>query len=272
MSTDDFSAQADIINQASADPVPEMVSPPDPHVQLLRGIYQKTDEVDKWHDVAEVRELTGEDEEYLDAVARKDKDISFTKYMGMLLQRGVLSIGDLDVQKAPQVVDKLIMPDREMLFLAMVKATYGPTRTIRAVCRACGTDNTIVIELDEDFAIKQPEFDIRKDIKVDTSKGVVRLRLPNGEDMEAIQGDKDLTDAQTNTLMLARCSVWDDDKSEKERAEWARTLSIADRKLLLNCLLDISAIGPDLRGVDTHCAECGQDMAIALDWVSLLFG
>lgn len=269
---DDYSAQADIINEAMADPVPEMVSPPDPHVQLIRGIYQKTDEVDKWHDVAEVRELTGEDEEYLDSVARKDKSISFNKYMSMLLQRGVLTIGDLDVQEAPQVIDKLIMPDREVLFLAMVKATYGDTRTIRAICRVCGADNTIVIELDKDFVIREPDYDIHQDLPVKTSKGEVRLRLPNGEDMDKLQGDDTLTDAQTNTLMLARCVQWPEGKAPADREEWARTLSIADRKLLINTMLEATAIGPDMRGVDTHCAECGEEMAVTLDWVSLLFG
>lgn len=269
----DFADQADIINAASADSAPEMPAPPDTQVQLLRGIHQITDEVDIWHDVAEVRELTGEDEEYLASAASKAKDgMSFTRYMATLLQRGVLKIGDLDVQAQPAVIDKLIMADREMLFLAMVKATYGPTRKVRVICGHCGQDNTVEIELEEDFKVKPPSFDVRKDLEVETVKGPVRLRLPNGEDMDAIQKDDKLTDAQVNTLMLARCSVWDKEMPAAAREAWARKLNIADRKTLINKMLDAAEFGPDLEGVETHCAECGNDMVISLDWVSLLFG
>jgi hypothetical protein len=42
--------------------------------------------------------------------------------------------------------------------------------------------------------------------------------------------------------------------------------------MLINTMLEATAIGPDMRGVDTHCAECGEEMAVTLDWVSLLFG
>jgi hypothetical protein len=269
----DFASQADIINEASADPAPEMPVPPDPHVTLLRGIRQVTDEIDVWHDIAEVRELTGEDEEYLAATAGKAKDgMSFTKYMGTLLQRGVLKIGDLDVQKHPSVIDKLIMADREVLFLAMVKATYGPTRKLRVICGQCGADNTVEIELDEDFKVTEPTFDVRKDMVVQTSKGQVRLRLPNGEDMEAVQSNDKLTDAQVNTLMLARCSVWDPEDAPLDKEAWARKLNVSDRKLLVSRMLEASNFGPNLEGVETQCAECGENMAISLDWVSLLFG
>lgn len=269
----DFAAAADIINTASADDAPEMPTPPDPHVKLMRGIHQVTDELDIWHDTAEVRELTGEDEEFLAATAGKAKDgMSFTKYMATLLQRGVLKIGDLDVQKTPQVIDKLIMADREVLFLAMVKATYGPTRKLRVICGHCEADNTVEIELEEDFKVKEPEFDIRSEMVVQTSKGAVRLRLPNGEDMEMVQKDDKLSDAQVNTLMLARCSVWDKDDEPANRETWARKLGIADRKKLINAMLESADIGPNLEGVETQCAECGNDMAISLDWVSLLFG
>ena len=272
MSTD-FAAQADIINEASTDSAPEMPSPPDPHVQLMRGIYQKTDTIDKWHDVAEIRELTGEDEEYLDSVAGKKEGLTFTQYMTLLLQRGVLSIGDLDVQSHPEVVNKLIMADRELLFLALVKATYGNERSIRAICGNCGQDNTIVIELDKDFDIREPEFDPREDQVIHTSKGDVRLKLPNGEDMDAVQADQSLSDAQGNTILLSRCAVWPEGEGPVDKQEWARKLNVGDRKKLLNAIVETSAsFGPDLKGVDTQCAECGKDMAISLDWVSLLFG
>jgi hypothetical protein len=269
----DLAAQADIINAASADPAPEMAPPPSPTVQLLRGIHQITDEVDVWHATAEVRELNGEDEEFLAATAAKAKDgMSFTKYMATLLQRGVLKIGDLDVQAFPAVIDKLIMADREILFLEMVKATYGATRKIRVICGHCSQDNTVEIELEEDFKVKPPSFDVRKELEVDTSKGIVRLRLPNGEDMDLIQKDDKLTDAQVNTLMLARCSVWEKGKEPADREQWARQLSVADRKTLISSLLEAANFGPDLEGVETQCVECGNDMAISLDWVSLLFG
>jgi hypothetical protein len=259
---------ADTINSAATDPVPAMPVPLSNQVKLLRGLGKKQpDGSDEWYDVAEVRELTGADEEYLAALEKKE-GLTYTDYMTALLSRAVVNIGPLVVDRMPGLLNKLVLADRDMLFLGVVRATYGTTRDIQVVCPKCQALQDVVIDLDEDFPITYPDFDLRDTIKVNTRKGVVQLRLPTGEDTVLAQKNaKD--DAQLNTAMLARCAVWDEGEAPVDPLQWARELNVGDRRKLVNALLEVE-VGPKLEGVETQCAECGKDMPILLDWVSLL--
>ena len=259
---------AEEINTALEDPVPSMGDAPITTVELIRGLYDADQDV--WHTDAEVRELNGEDEEYLASIESK-KDLIYAEYITHVLSRAVTRIGSVTLtpKTAPTAVSKLIMGDRDTLFLGIVKATYGDTRDIQMMCGSCGASNDVELDLDEDFPMQKPSFDVKKGLKVETSKGTISLRLPNSEDI--VMGQKETkTDAEFNTYVLSRCAVWTKNKAPSNPLEWARKLNIGDRKKLVNALLDIE-IGPKMGEVNTQCASCGEDMPILLDWVSLLF-
>ncbi len=250
MSTQDESA--DIINAVAAEPTPAMPVPLDNHVTLLRGLMTKDDDGnDIWHSIAEVRELNGEDEEALATLERKE-GLTYTEYMNALLERAVVKIGDLVVEKLPGIMGKLILADRDMLFLGVVRATYGSTRDMQVVCPKCQTMNDVQIDLTDDFPITKPTFDLMDTIKVQTKNGVIQLRLPNGEDTVFAQ-KRSVTDPELNTAMLSRCAVWEKGEAPADPIKWAKSLNIGDRRKLVNTLLDIE-----------------YDMPIMLDWVSLL--
>lgn len=261
------SASAEDINQAIFDePVPQMTTPPHSEVNLIRGIRQEDDDgTVVWHDTAVVRELTGADEEAL-AVVEKKPGITYSEYMNAVLVRGVVTIGSLPSHES--VINKLILGDRDVLFLAIVKATYGDTREMPVVCMECGTHNTVALELDKDFTYDDPDFDVREPLEVKGRNDTFLVRLPNGEDtIEAQKGTAN--NAELNTKMLSRCAVFPDGDEPADRLKWARDLNVADRRKLVNTLLDVK-VGPNMGEVDTQCAECGESLPILLDWVSLL--
>jgi hypothetical protein len=260
------SDQASVINEASADPVPEMAAPVDNSVQLFRGLYNSDE--DAWYDTAYVRELTGEDEEYL-ATFESKKDVTYFEYMTEVLRRAVLRIGPLDTQQAPVLIDRLIMPDRDMLFLGIVKATYGYTRSIAANCRKCDGMNDVEIHLDDDFPIIAPERDPKKPISVNLSNGMtVGVRLPNGEDTSESNRDAK-NGAEVTTKLLSRVVIFNDGEEPADRLTWSKSLSIADRRAIAKSLVS-AKMGPKLEEVNTQCAHCGENMTVRLDWVSLL--
>lgn len=261
------STAVETVNQAiHEDPVPRMTTPAGGGVNLIRGIRQEDDEGNViWHDVAVVRELTGADEEAL-ATLEKKPGVTYSEYMNALLSRAVESIGDLPVNDA--VINKLILGDRDVLFLEIVKATYGETREVPAICVECGTHNTVELELEKDFEVVKPDFDVREPIKVTFRKKDYFLRLPNGED--TIEAQKNTSnDAELNTVMLSRCAVFPDGDAPADTLAWARDLNVGLRRKLVNTLLEVKA-GPDMGEVNTQCAECGAELPILLDWVSLL--
>jgi hypothetical protein len=247
-----------------------MAGVPQVTIDLIRGLYDSESGV--WHTEAEVRELTGEDEEYLAGLETK-KGLLYSDYMASLLARAVIRIGGISIDGSPKskaVVNKLMLADRDLLYLAVVKATYGEARLINVVCGSCKVKNDVELVLDEDFPIHYPDFNIREGLKVETSKGTVTLRLPNGEDTVYAQ-ENSKNDAELNTVMLSRCAVWEPGKAPENPLKWARSLNVGDRKKLINSLLEVK-VGPTLEEVDTQCASCGEAMPILLDWVSLLLG
>lgn len=257
---------ASVINDAIADAVPEMPELGSTKAQLLCGVSRTNDKGVERLDIIEVRELTGEDEEYLASVSQ-NKNLLYTDYTTEILKRGIVKIGDVEVAKRPDVIDSLIFADRDIAFLAILRCTYGDTRELYFSCSSCGQNNTLTLELDKDFPVKEPDFDVKMGLSVETSKGTIRLRLPNGKDSSNAQSSAD-TDAEINTQLLASCAIFDEDEPE-DRVKWARSLKLPDRRKLVNALLEVE-VGPKLGEVDTHCAECGSANPLMLDWVSLL--
>lgn len=260
---------ATIINDALQEPAPFMGEPPTLDVDLFLGVPTGEGGDLKWHNHAVLRELNGSDEEYLATVERRE-DVTYGEYLNEILARGTVSIGDVAVNGDVRIIDQLSIFDRDLLFLALVRATYGDNREIRTLCGNCGKSNDVVIELDKDFPTKKPDFNLQDGLQVKTSKGIVRLRFPRGEDTKVIQ-NADKTDAEVNTEMLARCVVWDSAVTYEDSLKWARSVGISDRRKLTDALLAID-FGPRMGEVKTQCAECSKDMPILLDWVSLLLG
>lgn len=249
------------------DPAPSINSAPPTDVDLLCGMFNP--EKGDWEMVAQVRELNGEDEEAIASAASK-KDLSYAEYMSVLLKRSVVSIGDISIQDNPSVLDDLIIGDRDLLFVGTVRATYGRIRELEATCNSCEATNYVTINLDEDFKVEAPKRDLHDPIQVKLKDGsVVNLRYPTGADSQVVT-QKAKTTAEQNTLMLARCTVWDGSGPANKEA-WAKSLNLGDRNKLVKALTtDIP--GPRMEEVKTQCADCGSDLILMMDWVSLLFG
>jgi len=266
--TTDVQEQAESFNTAIQDRVPEIANPEPTTVTLMRGVIDVGS--GDWQTVAEVRELTGADEEYLARVEAK-QNVSYAEYMSALLRRATLSIGNIDTQNNSAILDHLIIGDRDALFLGIIKCTYGPERTFITTCRACDQKNDITINIDEDFKYDKPSIDLRKPIPVTLKNGsVVNLRLPTGADT-AYVANHATNAANQSTLMLARCTVWEDGSKPDNTEEWARSLSILDRNTLVRTLSDLN-VGPKIGEVNVHCAHCQEPIQIRIDWISLLLG
>lgn len=244
------------------DPAPGMGAPPDTTVELIYGLPG----IGGRQTTAVVREMTGEDEEYMAALGERT-DLTYPEYLSQLLKRVVISIGDVDTQKNPSAVDSLIIGDRDLLFLGMIKATYGPVREFTVVCRACQQDNNLLINIDADFPVVGDKSVVEKPVTVKLRNGkTVTVRIPTAEDSRVVS-KRGKTMAEQNTLMLSRCC----DVDVRDPEAWARSLGVADRKALVDALSS-TKVGPKVEEVNDPCAHCGETISVVLDWVSLLFG
>jgi len=249
---------ASTINAVIQDPIPQIEEAPDLAVTLMRGFNgEKT---------AIVREMTGADEEYLASLESRGT-MSYPDYISALLKRTVESIGKYEVGSKPDIVDELIIGDRDILFIAVVKATYGKKRRYTVTCPFCNKDNDLYVDMDDDFPIQGTAEEAESAITVTLKNGKeVSLRLPTGGDAKYVN-KKAKTIAEQNTLMISRCAQI----SEPNKEQWARNLTVGDRSTLINALLSVK-IGPKSGEVNDPCPSCGEQIVIGLDWVSLLFG
>lgn len=264
----DLQEDAQAFNSALKEEVPSIGKPESLSVELQRGLMDKVSGT--WQTSAEVRELTGEDEEFL-ASLESDKTMTYAKYMNTLAARATVRIGSIQVNGSQEVIQELIASDRDILFLGIVRATYGPERTFNRLCDSCGKQNDVTINLIEDFPIKDPNVDLQTPLNIELRKGkTIKMRFPTGADNIFIS-KKGTTTAEQSTLLIASCTIWDDGKGPDDPVKWAKSLSLADRNKIVKALLSLE-LGPQMREVNTQCAHCEETMNIVIDWVSLLLG
>lgn len=258
--------EVEALNQAIEDKLPEIATPESTSVRLMRGLVDPAS--GDWQMDAQVRELTGADEEYLARIEAK-QGVTYAEYMSALLRRATVSVGSIDITSNPDALDNLIIGDRDALFLGIIKCTYGVERTFNARCNACEQKNDVTVNLDQDFTYEKPSIDLHKPIPVQLRNGlVVNLRLPTGADSSYV-ANKATSPANQSTLMIARCTVWPDGDKPVNVEEWARGLSIVDRNTIVKTLTDLT-IGPKIGEVNVHCAHCQEPIRIMIDWISLL--
>lgn len=264
--SESFVELAESANRAISGEAPHIDTPPKTSVSLIRGVLNSATE--EWETSATVRELTGEDEEAL-AALDAEQELTYNDYIGQLLMRSVVSIGSQTVNNNPALIDDLIIGDRDLLFLGVIRATYGRYRELRMTCGNCGESNDVKIDLEEDFKVHNDGKDLTKPISVVLKDGsTMSFNLPTaGDSRLALKRAK--TVAEQNTQIVARCLIGTMGKEERET--WAKKLGIADRKNIVKALTSAQP-GPRMGEVETQCAHCEKDLTVVMDWVSLLFG
>lgn len=214
---------------------------------------------------AEVRELTGEDEEYLaKALVNKNQG----RLIAALLERGVVSIG---AEKSnPHLLKNLLVGDRDTLLLAIRKATYGKDLELKFDCPMCGEEMKVLYDLDTDVPMQKLEDPYQREWRVELRHGGEALvRLPNGYDQEAILEQK-LNTAESNSLLLFKC-IKRINGTEVRDISQVQKMGIVDRNRILKHIIDVQP-GPHYEKVTQDHAECGESFPLVISLADLFRG
>lgn len=259
-------SEADALNEAIREPAPELRDSESLTISLQRGLIDPASGI--WQTEAEVREMTGADEEYMAGIDAKG-NVTYSEYMVTLLKRAVVRIGTIDIQSNQSALDNVSLGDRDILFLGIIKATYGSTKDFKITCSKCDKDSDVVMDLEADFPLQDPNVDLHEPMEVKLRKGkVMKLRVPTVSDTAYVTKKAKNVSAQ-NTSMLARCTLWADGEAPSDPEAWAKTLNVADRNKMIKALLDVKA-GPSIEAVNVPCAHCDEELTVSIDWISLL--
>lgn len=235
------------------DPAPNLI-------ELPRGRYVGK----KWETEVELRELTGADEE---ALARFNDAADF--FDGVVVygtaRIGSTQLTDLSFPERQSILADLLIGEREQLFINIARITYGNEKDITHTCPSCGNEAETTLLLSEDIKIPVMENPYTLTYTMVTSKGdTLSYRLTTGADQLAVIKRRGASAAEQSTLMISECVVKVNDKPVVDPVGMARSLSMGDRRKLLDHLVEIQP-SPDMN-LKMPCAQCGFELVFPLSW------
>jgi hypothetical protein len=242
---------------AASSDMPEMEELPDGGVTLPGGYLDLEGQL---HTAAEVRELNGADEEML---SRPEVMKSMARFTQLLLQRGVTRIGPYE-NPDNKILGSLLIGDRDMLLLAIRRATYGDVLEMQVQCPACSETLDVKHDLAKDVPIKKMDNPMERSFAFTLNNGEeVKALLAVGSDQEAILvGNQSKSLAELNTLLLARCVSRSGGRPLG--LDGARQMGIQDRRNLLTEITGRQP-GPQYSKIDLDCGSCGKEFPMVVD-------
>jgi hypothetical protein len=248
------------VNQEVMGSIPEVVIPslPDTTVTLTAGFLDPLEGTVAM--TAEVRELTGADEEAIAKLSDPGKALL------AILERATVSVGNEPATK--QILGSLLAGDREALLLAIRKATFGSEIEVNTVCDKCPELQIFKIDLNKDVEVKTLEDPIKdRRFTVELKAGLAKVNLPTGDVQTQIINATDKNSAELDTMLLASCvtEIGDQPVLSPNRI---RSLGITDRRLLLDEIASRNP-GPQLSEIKKACGTCGQEVYLPLTLAEL---
>jgi hypothetical protein len=253
---------AELVNkfaqQAMEEPakVVDTKAPLRPEINLPGGFIENGEVIK----TAEVRELTGIDEE---AIAKAS---TTGKALAVLLQRGLVKIGSREATLND--LDLLLSGDRDAILIGIRRITFGEDITLSVICPNCGEKQETKINLSEDIPVKSLVNPIEdRTWRVESKKGYITVSLPTGVTQKKLLENSDKTSAEINTMLLSGCVLSVNDQPSMG-ATTVLNLSMADRTKIIESILERNP-GPRLGEVKKICKACGEDIELPLSLVDL---
>jgi hypothetical protein len=249
-----------LVTQPVVGSIPEVVFPslPDTEVKLPAGFIDPIEGT--IYRNAEVRELTGADEEAIVKISDPGKALL------AILERATVSIGDEPATK--DMLGVLLAGDREALLLAIRKATFGSEVEVSTVCDKCPEVQVFKIDLNTDVETKELDDPINdRRFTVELKAGLAKVNLPNGDVQTKLINATEKNSAELDTLLLASCVFEIKDQPVLDSTR-IRNLGINDRRTLLEEIAKRNP-GPQLSEIKKACKNCGQEVSLPLTLAEL---
>lgn len=257
-------AAAELLATADETPIPES---PDTLVKLPGGWINPHGGVER---TAEIRELTGTDEEALSR-STKDGEPDWQRFMSEVLARGLVTLGEYPVDAAAR--NTLLVGDQAAILLGIRRATYGDEYETTIACPHCTKQSPVAYDLrstevggDIEYSYLDDPEELFRTVKL--RKGLAaEVRLVTIADQTEALKDERLTVTEHNTILLARC-VQAIGGMPTLGVGSMRDLSAGNRRIIEKHLNDTQP-GPNLGEVKGQCPVCQREVSIALNMAAL---
>lgn len=247
-----------LLAQATAEPeqkveAAKINTPSEVLVDLPGGYVTADGEVIR---TAEVRELTGRDEE---AIARST---NVAKALNIILTKGVVKVGDQDANE--RTLDNLLAGDRDALMIGIYRATFGETSTVGGFCPSCSEVKEVIVNVLEDIKFKTLLDPINDRVFPVQGKSVEYIvTLPTGTAQKEILSNMDKNVAELSTILLQNCVLEINGKAVLSK-EQVRNLGLTDRKKINEAIADRNP-GPQFEDIKVTCPECDGEVVVPIN-------
>lgn len=250
-----------VMSMAATEPAPvvqepEIILPTDNVFDLPGGYISPVGEVAR---EAEVRELTGRDEEQI------AKANTVSKALNTILARGLVRVGDTAVDE--MVLNNMLAGDRDYCLVRIYASTFG--KDVKAVrfCGQCATDVEVSVDLLKDVPLRTLENPGERRFTIACSIGDVTVDLPTGYTQRELMAASDKTLAELSTILLENTVIAVNGKSVHGKAV-VLDMPIRDRRTV-NDEIARRNPGPQLQDVATECPNCATPMEVPLSVAAL---
>lgn len=247
--------QAEVANPTVE--VPDVIEElPETEIHLPGGFV--TDDFDVVYEV-EVRELNGSDEE---AIAKTNAP---GRALLKILERATVRVGEEKASK--EILDRMLMGDRDAILLAIYRATYGKDVTFTAVCEECDWEGEVGVDLSTDVPVSTLSDAADQSFLVEAREGTISVMLPNGVVQRDLLTNPNASEPEMKTMLLSGC-VMSVNGVPALKEKTARELGIKTRELLVNEIAKRSP-GPKLNLIAKPCGNCGKELALPVTLANL---
>jgi hypothetical protein len=216
---------------------------------------------------ARVKELTGTDEE---AIARAAISGNPFHFLNVLLESGVVQVGDQPAKKTKSLLKKLLVGDRDALIMGIRRVTYGDEiEQEEWTCPECDTESDLSIPL-ADVPVKKLDTPSDAIFEVEMRKGrVATVALATGGDQLAVFENPKLNIKERDSLLLARAliSIKEANGVVNGTAGFANgtvaAMNMADRNKILKELAQRQP-GPQFNDVKFVHDSCNKEVTVAV--------
>lgn len=205
----------------------------------------------------QLRSLTGWEEEYIE---RHLDEVNTARVCNEVLARCLVPPGQ-EAGKAREQVARLLVAERDRALLGLRRRSLGDRVEARVQCSSC----------DEAFELEFSLADLPTDfvspegrLELHSSDGTpVMLRLPNAEDQALLFDQRLELEAERRSWLLGRLIERYGDRTEGFDADFARGLSVSDRRMLE---AEVEAALPDFElGMGASCPSCSASFTVPFD-------
>lgn len=246
----------DPTDNPTTEDVPEVAPPLDTVVSLPGGYLDFAGEVSY---EAEVRELTGRDEEALSRLSETDK------LLQEVLTRGTVRVGDQPVSK--EILNNMLSGDRDYMLLHIFIATFGPTLEVGTYCASCDKRVEVELDLNRDVPIRKLDSPFDRVFTMETRRGEVRVELPTGHTQNLMIAAAEKNLAELSTLLLSN-TVTQIKGTPVISPSQVLDLSIRDRRKLSEEIIKRNP-GPLMQQTNTQCPNCETTLEVPLSLAGL---